>query len=272
MSNCQPHRFSLVERVSLKCVVELHIFGLNSNLDGLNLPVSGWCEGDRLVHSNGAYTWRIHPYIKPHIAEKIYALELCNANFLSLVGRNCSGKNIRFYAELSNRWKQRNDGNWPNEHLWLSLFVLCCYRQSSIQLFLSWLSSCYIYNISKNLLICYTCLGSFSRSAINYNAGAKTAFSNIIMAVAVLVTLLFLMPLFYYTPNLILAAIIVTAVIGLVDCKAAYRMWKLDKLDFLSCFCSFFGVLFISVQMGLAIAVCTLSRVLVLLNCSIWLW
>ncbi|KAK9208430.1 hypothetical protein WN944_000784 [Citrus x changshan-huyou] len=96
---------------------------------------------------------------------------------------------------------------------------------------------------------------SFSRSAVNYNAGAKTIFSNIVMAATVLVTLLFLMPLFHYTPDFVLAAIIITAVVGLVDYKAALRLWKLDKLDFVACCCSFFGVLFISVQIGLAIAV-----------------
>ncbi|KAF2323317.1 hypothetical protein GH714_034599 [Hevea brasiliensis] len=92
------------------------------------------------------------------------------------------------------------------------------------------------------------------RSAVNYNAGAQTAVSNIVLASAVLVTLLFLMPLFYYTPNVILAAIIITAVIGLIDYRAAYQLWKVDKLDFLACLCSFFGVLFISVPLGLAIA------------------
>jgi sulfate transporter 3 len=75
------------------------------------------------------------------------------------------------------------------------------------------------------------------------------------MASAVLVTLLFLMPLFYYTPNVVLAAIIITAVIGLIDYRAAYKLWKVDKLDFTACLCSFFGVLFISVPLGLAIAV-----------------
>lgn len=99
--------------------------------------------------------------------------------------------------------------------------------------------------------------GSFSRTAVNYNAGAKTAMSNIVMSSAVLVALLYLMPLFYYTPNVVLAAIIITAVIGLIDYNAAMRLYKIDKLDFLACLCSFFGVLFLSVQMGLTIAVIT---------------
>lgn len=112
-----------------------------------------------------------------------------------------------------------------------------------------------IMNIAGTCSSCYVTTGSFSRSAVSYNAGAQTAVSNIVMASAVLVTLLFLMPLFYYTPNVILAAIIITAVIGLIDYQAAYKLWKVDKLDFVACFCSFFGVLFISVPLGLAIAV-----------------
>lgn len=87
------------------------------------------------------------------------------------------------------------------------------------------------------------------------------------MASAVLVTLLFLMPLFHYTPNVILGAIIITAVVGLIDYQAAFRLWKVDKIDFLACICSFFGVLFISVPVGLAIAV----SYLVLLGNSITL-
>ncbi|XP_009598569.1 probable sulfate transporter 3.4 [Nicotiana tomentosiformis] len=112
-----------------------------------------------------------------------------------------------------------------------------------------------LMNMAGSCSSCYVTTGSFSRSAVNYNAGAQTVVSNIIMATAVLITLLFLMPLFYYTPIVILAAIIITAVIGLIDYQAAFRLWKVDKLDFLACLCSFFGVLFISVPLGLAIAV-----------------
>ncbi|KAF3441934.1 hypothetical protein FNV43_RR15850 [Rhamnella rubrinervis] len=112
-----------------------------------------------------------------------------------------------------------------------------------------------VMNIVGSCCSCFVTTGTFSRSAVNYNAGAKTAFSNVVMALAVLVTLLFLMPLFHYTPNVTLAAIIIAAVVGLVDYKTVINLWKLDKLDFLACWCSFLGVLFISVQIGLAIAV-----------------
>ncbi|KAA8541824.1 hypothetical protein F0562_022976 [Nyssa sinensis] len=103
-----------------------------------------------------------------------------------------------------------------------------------------------LMNIAGSCSSCYITTGSFSRSAVNRNAGAKTVVSNIIMAAAVLVTLLFLMPLFYYTPNVILAAIIIASVIELIDYQSAFLLWKVDKLDFLACLCSFLGVLFIS--------------------------
>ncbi|XP_071929177.1 probable sulfate transporter 3.3 [Coffea arabica] len=112
-----------------------------------------------------------------------------------------------------------------------------------------------VMNIVGSSTSCYVTTGAFSRSAVNHNAGCKTAASNIIMAVTLMVTLLFLMPLFQYTPNVILGAIIVTAVVGLIDIPAAYQTWKVDKFDFIVLLCAFLGVLFISVQGGLAIAV-----------------
>lgn len=99
---------------------------------------------------------------------------------------------------------------------------------------------------------------------MNYIAGAKTVILNVIMSLTVLVTLLFLMPLLAYTPNFILAVIIISAVVGLIDYQAAFRLWKVDKLDFLAFLCSFLGVLFISVPIGLAIAVSFYSVPLVI--------
>ncbi|OIV94292.1 hypothetical protein TanjilG_25661 [Lupinus angustifolius] len=110
-------------------------------------------------------------------------------------------------------------------------------------------------NVIGSSTSCYVTTGAFSRSAVNNNAGAKTAVSNIVMSVTVMVTLLFVMPLFQYTPNVVLGAIIVTAVIGLIDIPAALQIWRIDKFDFIVMLVAFFGVIFISVQLGLAIAV-----------------
>ncbi|KAH9794717.1 putative sulfate transporter 3.3 [Citrus sinensis] len=119
-------------------------------------------------------------------------------------------------------------------------------------------TSCYITTGAISTSYAFLRSGNnsaFSRSAVNHNAGAKTAVSNVVMSVTVMVTLLFLMPLFQYTPNVVLGAIIVTAVVGLIDVPAAHQIWKIDKFDFLVMLCAFLGVIFISVQEGLAIAV-----------------
>ena len=73
--------------------------------------------------------------------------------------------------------------------------------------------------------------GSFSRSAVNQNSGAKTGMSSVITALFVLLTLLFLTPLLYHLPQAVLAAIIIMAVIGLVNFKAVKHAWEASKHD-----------------------------------------
>ncbi|CAM0912146.1 unnamed protein product [Alopecurus aequalis] len=110
-------------------------------------------------------------------------------------------------------------------------------------------------NIVGSMTSCYVTTGSFSRSAVNFMAGCKTPVSNVVMSVVVLLTLLVITPLFKYTPNAILGSIIISAVVGLVDYEAAILIWKVDKLDFIACMGAFFGVVFVSVEIGLLIAV-----------------
>lgn len=78
------------------------------------------------------------------------------------------------------------------------------------------------------------------------------------MAVTVIICLEFLTRLLYFTPIAILASIILSALPGLIDLNEAHRIWKLDKIDFLACIGAFLGVLFVSVEIGLLVAV-TLS-------------
>jgi SulP family sulfate permease len=72
--------------------------------------------------------------------------------------------------------------------------------------------------------------GSFSRSALNLAADAKTGFSSIISAVFVALTLLFLTPLLFHLPKPVLAAIIMMAVFGLINFRALANAWR-AKLD-----------------------------------------
>jgi SulP family sulfate permease len=73
--------------------------------------------------------------------------------------------------------------------------------------------------------------GSFSRSAVNMNAGARTGMSAVFTAIIVLAALLFLTPLLYHLPQAVLAAIIIMAVIGLVNVHAIKEAWQAHKHD-----------------------------------------
>ncbi|KAL8061017.1 hypothetical protein ABFX02_02G061700 [Erythranthe guttata] len=110
-------------------------------------------------------------------------------------------------------------------------------------------------NVVGSMTSCYVATGSFSRSAVNYMAGCNTAVSNIVMSCVVLLTLEVITPLFKYTPNAILASIIISAVVGLFDYEAMILIWRIDKFDFVACMGAFFGVVFASVEIGLLIAV-----------------
>ncbi|KAL3828792.1 hypothetical protein ACJIZ3_017594 [Penstemon smallii] len=120
-----------------------------------------------------------------------------------------------------------------------------------------------VMNIAGSCTSCYLTTGPFSRTAVNFNAGCKTAVSNIVMATAVMITLLFLTPLFHYTPIVVLSAIIMAAMIILIDYEAAIQLWAVDKFDFVVCISAYIGVVFGSVETGLVIAVAiSLLRVL----------
>ncbi|KAK9067600.1 hypothetical protein SSX86_011711 [Deinandra increscens subsp. villosa] len=122
-------------------------------------------------------------------------------------------------------------------------------------------------NIAGSCTSCYLTTGPFSRSAVNFNAGCKTAVSNIVMAIAVMITLLFLTPLFHYTPLVVLSSIIISAMLGLINYEEAIHLWSLDKFDFIVCMSAYFGVVFGSVEIGLVVAVAlSLLRVLMFVS------
>ena len=73
--------------------------------------------------------------------------------------------------------------------------------------------------------------GSFSRSAVSLNAGARSGLSSVFASVIVLLTLLFLTPLLYHLPQAVLAAVIIMAVIGLVNFAAIKHAWQVHKHD-----------------------------------------
>lgn len=86
-------------------------------------------------------------------------------------------------------------------------------------------------NMAAGLFSAYPVTGGFSRTAVNHQAGAKTGLASIISAGLILLTLLFLTPLFYYLPKAVLASIVVVAVSALIDLKGVRHFFKIRPVD-----------------------------------------
>ena len=89
-----------------------------------------------------------------------------------------------------------------------------------------------ITNIVGSFFQSFPVSAGFSRTAVNVQSGAKTGLAAIISATVIGLVLLFLIPLFYYLPHAVLAAIIIVAVMKLIDLKLIRSLWVSDKKDF----------------------------------------
>lgn len=97
--------------------------------------------------------------------------------------------------------------------------------------------------------------GSFSRSAVNFNAGARSQLSSLFVAALTALTLFLLAPAFSGLPKAALAAVIILAVSGLVDLRSIPETWRYSKADGASNAVTFFGVLVYGVEGGLVMGV-----------------
>jgi sulfate permease, SulP family len=86
-------------------------------------------------------------------------------------------------------------------------------------------------NIIGSMGKSYPVSGSFSRSAVNLQAGAVTGLSSVITSLVVVVALLFFTPLLYHLPQAVLASVIMMAVIGLVNVSGFMHAWKAQWYD-----------------------------------------
>lgn len=85
--------------------------------------------------------------------------------------------------------------------------------------------------ISAGLCGSFATSASFSRSAINLYAGARTGWATIVAIVLVLVALLWLMPALYHVPQAVLAAVVVTAITGLIQPGMFARLWRISHAE-----------------------------------------
>jgi SulP family sulfate permease len=98
-------------------------------------------------------------------------------------------------------------------------------------------------NVVGSLSQAFPVSGSFSRSAVNMNAGARTGMASVITAAFVLLTLLFLTPLLYHLPQAVLAAVIIMAVIGLINFAAIKHAWLANRHDGIAAVVTFLATL-----------------------------
>ncbi len=106
-------------------------------------------------------------------------------------------------------------------------------------------------NVAGAVSGAYPTTGGFSRTAVNAQAGARTGVAGLVTVGVVVLTLLFLTPLFTYVPKAVLAAIIMTAVFGLVDVAAVRHLWRVDRGDLALMGLTFVATLTLGIEQGI---------------------
>ncbi|HEX4555024.1 MAG TPA: sulfate permease [Xanthobacteraceae bacterium] len=100
----------------------------------------------------------------------------------------------------------------------------------------------------------YPVAGGLSQSAVNDKAGARTPLALVFASLTLALCLLFLTGLLENLPKAVLAAVVLTAIAGLLDFPALYRMWRVSRLDFYAAAIALGAVLFLGILQGILCA------------------
>ena len=110
-------------------------------------------------------------------------------------------------------------------------------------------------NIIGSFAQSYPTTASFSRSAVQDQAGAQSAIASLFSVSLILLTLLFLTPLFYYLPIPILAAIIMVSIFGLIDLKYPKLLWKKNREECFAFLITFVMTMSVGIPQGILFGV-----------------
>ena len=110
-------------------------------------------------------------------------------------------------------------------------------------------------NLSSGLSGGYPVTGGFSRSVVNFDAGAQTPAAGAFTAVGLLAAAMFLTPLLFFLPKATLAATIIVAVLSLVDLSILTRSWSYSRADFAAVSTTILLTLGVGVEAGVAAGV-----------------
>jgi high affinity sulfate transporter 1 len=109
----------------------------------------------------------------------------------------------------------------------------------------------------------YPVAGGLSQSAVNDKAGARTPLALVVASMTLALCLLFLTGLLENLPKAVLAAVVLTAVSGLLDFPALFRMWRISRLDFFAATIALVAVLLLGILQGILLA--AIASILLLL-------
>lgn len=119
-------------------------------------------------------------------------------------------------------------------------------------------------NLAGAFTASYPVTGGFSRTAVNAQAGATSGVAGLVAAALVGLTLLFLTPLFFFLPKAVLAAVIMTAVLGLIDLHEVSHLWRVQRSDLGMWVVTFLSTLLLGIETGILVGVSASIAVVVL--------
>ncbi|MBO1518210.1 SulP family inorganic anion transporter [Oceanisphaera pacifica] len=187
------------------------------------------------VHIVGSIPAGLPAFTLPHFDSEHWQQLLVSALFISLVG---FVESVSVAQTLAAKRRQRIE---PNQEL-IGLGAA---------------------NIGSALAGGFPVTGGFSRSVVNFDAGAQTPAAGAFTALGIALAALFLTPLLFFLPQATLAATIIVAVLSLIDLGAIKRTWQYSRSDFSAMLVTILLTLTQGVEMGI-IAGVSLSLLLFL--------
>ncbi len=100
----------------------------------------------------------------------------------------------------------------------------------------------------------YPVAGGLSQSAVNDKAGARTPLALVFASATLALCLLFLANTLANLPKAVLAAIVLTAVYGLINLAAMLRIWRISRIDFYAAAIALLAVLVLGILQGILLA------------------
>lgn len=215
-------------------------FGLSDGLTGVLVKtgpvvvvvattVSVWAFGlaDKGVKIVGEVPQSLPPFTLPSLSPDLLGQLLLPAFLISIIG---FVESISVAQTLAAKKRQRID---PDQEL-IGLGTA---------------------NIGASLTGGFPVTGGFSRSVVNFDAGAETPAAGAFTAVGLAIAAVFLTPLIFFLPKATLAATIIVAVLSLVDFSILKRSWTYSKADFSAVFATIVITLGMGVEAGVSAGV-----------------